>query len=104
MATHLNGTDPILCASTIRQVDEHLIDLLANLHDEEWDLSTVAPQWRVRDVAAHLLDTALRKLSMGRDRCRVEQVEIRNHQDVIALVNRLNREGVTVYRASVRRC
>ena len=98
MATHLNATDPILCASTIRQVDEHLIDLLANLNDEEWDLPTVAPQWRVRDVAAHLLDTALRKLSMGRDRCRVEQVETRNHQDVIALVNRLNREGVTVYR------
>jgi hypothetical protein len=35
---------------------------------------------------------------MGRDNCRVENVAIPSHQDVIALVNRLNREGVTVYR------
>ena len=45
-----------------------------------------------------MLDTALRKLSGGRDRCRVEHVDIRSHQDVIVLVNRLNKEGVTVYR------
>ncbi len=61
-------------------------------------MPTIAPGWSVRDVAAHLLDTALRKLSGGRDRCRTERVEIRSHQDVITLVNRLNREGVTVYR------
>jgi hypothetical protein len=56
------------------------------------------PLWRVRDVAAHLLDTILRKLSMVRDSCYVEAVSIRSPEDVITLVNRLNREGVTVYR------
>jgi hypothetical protein len=45
-----------------------------------------------------LLDTALRKLSLVRDSCYVETTEIRSHQDVITLVNRLNREGVAVYR------
>jgi uncharacterized protein (TIGR03083 family) len=95
---HLNGTQPILCAPRIRQIDQHLIELLRALQPEEWELPTVAPQWRVRDVAAHLLDTALRKLSGGRDKCRVEHVDIRTHQDVIALVNRLNREGITIYR------
>jgi len=54
--------------------------------------------WKVRDVAAHLLDTVLRKLSMVRDSCHVEAVTIRSPQDVVALVNRLNAEGVTVYR------
>jgi uncharacterized protein (TIGR03083 family) len=95
---NLSGTQPILSAPVIRQVDLHLIELLHSLEAAEWDLPTVAPEWQVRDVAAHLLDTALRKLSMGRDQCRVENVDIRTHQDVIALVNRLNREGVTVYR------
>jgi uncharacterized protein (TIGR03083 family) len=95
---NLSGTQPILCAPVIRQVDLRLIELLRSLDAAEWDLPTVAPGWQVRDVAAHLLDTALRKLSMGRDQCRVENVDIRTHQDVIALVNRLNREGVTVYR------
>jgi hypothetical protein len=98
MNATLGGTQPILCASVIRQVDEQLIDLLASLTSAEWDLPTVSPQWCVRDVAAHLLDTALRKLSIGRDVCRVEKVDIRTPQDVVALVNRLNREGVAVYR------
>lgn len=89
---------PILCAHLIRRVDNALLDLLASLTAEEWDEQTSVPAWRVRDVAAHLLDTALRKLSMVRDQSKADAVEIRTPQDVAALVNRLNREGVTVYR------
>jgi hypothetical protein len=98
MNRQFSGTEPILCAHLIRSVDEKLIDLLRSLHPEEWDIQTVALQWKVRDVAAHLLDTALRKLSMLRDSCIVEAVEIRSPQDTATLVNRLNREGVIVYR------
>jgi uncharacterized protein (TIGR03083 family) len=79
-------------------VDEKSIDLLRSLTAGEWDLQTVAPSWKVRDVAAHLLDTALRKLSLARDSCFVEAAEIHSPQDVVTLVNRLNREGVTIYR------
>jgi uncharacterized protein (TIGR03083 family) len=95
---NLEGTEPILCSQIIRQVDQHLIELLTSLDAAEWDLPTITPQWSVRDVAAHLLDTALRKLSRGRDKCRVDSVNVRSHQEVITLVNRLNHEGVTVYR------
>src|SRR5258706_9549851 len=93
-----NGTNPILCAHLLRAVDEKLVDLLGSLAPREWDLQTIAQLWKVRDVAAHLLDTVLRKLSMVRDSCYVEAVTIRSPQDVVALVNRLNAEGVTVYR------
>src|SRR6266403_648950 len=93
-----NGTTPILCAHLLRTVDEKLVDLLGSLAPSEWDLQTVAPSWKVRDVAAHLLDTVLRKLAMVRDSCYVEAVTIRSPHDVVALVNRLNAEGVTVYR------
>jgi uncharacterized protein (TIGR03083 family) len=98
MAHQPNTLRPILCAHLLRQVDEKLIDLLNMLAPNEWELQTVAPQWKVRDVAAHLLDTALRKLSLVRDSCYVEAANIRSPQDVVTLVNRLNREGVTVYR------
>ncbi len=98
MSAELSGTQPILCTPIIREVDRHLIGLLSSLDSAEWDLPTVVPQWNVREIAAHLLDTALRKLAMGRDQCRVERVAVNSHEDVIALVNRLNREGVTVYR------
>jgi uncharacterized protein (TIGR03083 family) len=98
MTTQSNNLDPFLCAHLLRKVDEKLIALLRSLEPTEWDLQTVAPLWKVRDVAAHLLDTPLRKLSMVRDSCYVEGVTVRSQQDVIALVNRLNAEGVTVYR------
>jgi uncharacterized protein (TIGR03083 family) len=98
MRLEYGGCGPILCAPLLRKVDEKLIELLSSLLPAEWDLQTVAPRWKVQDVAAHLLDTALRKLSMVRDSWFVEAVEIGSPQDVVDLVNRLNREGVAVYR------
>lgn len=98
MLENASGTQPILCAPLLRKVDLKLLELLRALTPEEWDLPTVAGPWRVRDVAAHLLDTAFRKLSLVRDRWVVEAVEIRSPQDVVTLVNRLNKEGVAVFR------
>lgn len=98
MSSQSAGPDPILCAPLLRRVDEKLIELLRALPASEWDAQTVAPRWKVRDVAAHLLDTVLRKLSLVRDSWYVETVDIRSPQDVVTLVNRLNQEGVRVYR------
>ena len=98
MTNQSNSLQPILCAHLLRRVDEKLIDLLSALAPAEWDLQTVAPLWKVRDVAAHLLDTALRKLSLVRDSCYAETTGISSQQDVVTLVNRLNRDGVAVYR------
>jgi hypothetical protein len=83
---------PILCAHLLLKVDGKLIELLRSIEPAEWDLQTVSRQWRVRDVAAHLLDTALRKLSLVRDSWFVEGPGIRSDADLVALVNRLNRE------------
>ena len=93
-----DSLEPTLCAHLLRRVDEKLIDLLRSLEPSEWDLQTIAPLWKVRDVAAHLLDMPLRKLSMVRDSNYLEPVATHSHQDVVALVNRLNREGVAVDR------
>jgi uncharacterized protein (TIGR03083 family) len=98
MGVESSSPEPILCAHLLRRVDEELIHLLGSLSPAEWDLQTIAPLWKVRDVAAHLLDTPLRKLSMVRDSYYTETVDIRSQQDIVTLVNRLNREGVTVYR------
>jgi uncharacterized protein (TIGR03083 family) len=98
MSQGIRNVEPIFCAPLLRKVDAHLIEILASLASDDWGIQTVSPSWQVRDVAAHLLDTTLRKLSLVRDGCFVEAVEIRSPQDVVNLVNRLNREGVTVYR------
>lgn len=98
MELRANGIGPIDAAHLLRRVDEKLIELLRSLTPEEWELPTIASRWTVRDVAAHLLDTPLRKLSMARDACFVETNEIRSQHDLVQLIDRLNQEGVTVYR------
>jgi uncharacterized protein (TIGR03083 family) len=98
MSDSISGTEPILCAPLLRRVETKLIELLGELRPEEWELQTVAPAWKVRDVVAHLVDTPLRKLSMVRDNCFVEKPQIHSPQDLIDFINRLNREGVAVYR------
>lgn len=90
--------EPILCAPLLRKLDRELVALLRSLAPPDWDVQTVAPEWKVRDVAAHLLDTQLRKLSLARDAWFVENVVVRAPADLSALIHRLNREGVTVYR------
>lgn len=98
MISETPAMPPILCAHLLRKVDEKLIELLQSLTPEEWELQTIAPLWRVRDVAAHLLDTPLRKLSLVRDGWSVDAPVIRSPQDLVTFINRLNHEGVSVYR------
>ncbi len=50
-----------------RPVQKELIELLTGLADEDWNRPTRSGDWRVRDVAAHLLDGDVRRLSMQRD-------------------------------------
>ena len=75
-----------------------LIDLLGSLAAEDWEKQTVSPKWNVKDVAAHLLDTALRCVSVGRDHYVAETPEINSTAGLASFINRLNQEGVAVYR------
>ncbi len=89
---------PQVTAHLIREVDIHLLVLLRSLDSEDWAAPTIVPGWQVRDIVAHLLDTATRKLSLLRDGYVAEPAKITSAEDLSALVNRLNREGVRVYR------
>jgi uncharacterized protein (TIGR03083 family) len=59
--------EPILVGHLFEPIHDELMTLLRNLTAEEWLAPTVAGAWTVRDVAAHLLDTGLRRLAMHRD-------------------------------------
>ena len=99
MPEQTGSLPPILCAPLLAKTDNHLLHLLNSLEPAEWSLATIVPRWKVRDIAAHLLDTALRKLSMVRDaHFTADAAAAASPPDVVALVNRLNHEGVTVYR------
>ena len=72
--------------------------MLRSLTAEDWERQTVSPRWKVKDVAAHLLDTQLRKLSLARDGYAAEIPVIQSTADLAAFINRLNDEGVRIYR------
>ena len=49
------------------ELDRRLLEVLRSLAPAEWERATLAPGWRVHDVALHLLDGSLRSLSALRD-------------------------------------
>lgn len=75
-----------------------LLELLHSLALEDWEKQTVSPKWKVKDVAAHLLDTALRGVSIARDGYAPPAPNIDPPTALGIYINRLNEEGVTVYR------
>jgi hypothetical protein len=58
---------PIFVAHLFPQISRHLVDLLSVPTIDEWHLPTVSSQRNVKDIASHLLDGSLRRLSMQRD-------------------------------------
>jgi uncharacterized protein (TIGR03083 family) len=88
---------PILTAHLFPKIEGLLIELLRSLEPADWERQTIAPKWKVKDVAAHLLDTQLRKLSVVRDHHAGEQPVINSPADLVSLVNRLNEDGVRIY-------
>jgi len=80
-----------------RPLCEDMVRLLRALAPDDWLRPTVAGSWRVRDVVAHLLDTALRRLSFHRDRLMAPEPERRSSAlDLVAVINELNSTWVRV--------
>lgn len=75
-------------------LNEQLLTLLKGLSAEEWQAQTVASQWKVKDVVAHLLDGNIRILSMLRDGYLGETADIASYKDLVAFINRLNADWV----------
>jgi len=73
--------------------------MLRTLAPEDWRRQTRAPQWQVGDVVAHLLDTAIRRLSAGRDgHALPPDRDIASPSDLTAFINDLNSEWVVASR------
>ena len=91
---------PVLTAHLFAELGEHLLALLRGLRPEDWARPTVCPQWDVKDIAAHLLDTALRRHSFERDRLPppAPARPITSERDLVAHLNELNASWVAACR------
>jgi uncharacterized protein (TIGR03083 family) len=76
-----------------------LMDLYGALRLEQWDAPTICRGWTVKDVASHLLDTDLRKLSAGRDGHRRQPPKpITDGHSLVDYLNELNESWVEATR------
>jgi uncharacterized protein (TIGR03083 family) len=79
-------------------LQRELVALLRGLSESDWSRPTVAREWAVKDVAAHLLDTDLRRLSAQRDGRRAPLKESAGYDEIVAFINRLNAAWVETAR------
>lgn len=91
----MSASIPIPTLHLFQVLDQKLLELLRSLSPAEWELQTVAKLWKVKDVAAHLLDGNLRTLSMSRDGYFGEKADnVQSYDDLICYLNELNRSWV----------
>lgn len=95
----MNAPEPIDTRPLFQGLHDELVTLLRGLEPADWDRATVAGRWRVRDVAAHLLDTQARRLSMQRDGHLVAPDRALSDFDaVVGFLDDLNASWVTAMR------
>jgi uncharacterized protein (TIGR03083 family) len=90
---------PVLLAAHFPALHRELMALLRGLGESDWNRPTVCASWSVKDIAAHLLDTSVRRLSFQRDRFRprVDQ-PTDTYPELVAYLNRLNADWVAALR------
>ncbi|OON67613.1 maleylpyruvate isomerase N-terminal domain-containing protein [Hymenobacter sp. CRA2] len=92
---------PIVTLPLFAELDRHLLNFLRTLAPEEWERQTLAPRWKVMDVALHLLDGNLRTLSMLRDGYFGVQptlAEGSGYAGLVEFLNQLNADWLTAMR------
>ena len=78
------------------QLGDELVVLLRSLAPADWSRPTACALWSVRDIAAHLLDSNVRRLSFQRDSLPLLSPEtpIESYDDLVGFLNQLNAEWV----------
>jgi Mycothiol maleylpyruvate isomerase N-terminal domain len=92
----ISALAPCFTAHLFRPLHRELVTLLRGLSADDWHRQTVAPRWKVRDVAAHMLDVDLRRIAVGRDgHLPPMDRPPANEREIVELVNALNAGGVS---------
>jgi len=99
-STGLTPAGPLLVAELFPDLGRELVALLRALAPADWRRPTVCPRWSVHDVAAHLLDTALRRLSAAEPGFVPPPPArpISSYAGLVAFLNELNGSWVEVFR------
>jgi len=91
--------NPILTLDLFPILEGKLIELLRCLRHDDWLRPTLAKRWTVKDVASHLLDGNLKRLSIQRDGFFGLMAPPREgYEAFVAFINRKNADWVQAAR------
>jgi uncharacterized protein (TIGR03083 family) len=90
----LKPLQPRYVADLFAPLHGELIALLRTLTPEQWELSTVAGTWRVRDIAAHLLDGMLSRRRLASGPSAAPALE---YGEVVAMLNAKNATAIAYW-------
>jgi len=80
------------------KLNSSLIGVLEGLSTTQWNCSTLCKKYTVKDIAAHLLDTALLKISAGRDGYLKTATDINVYGNLLDFFDGLNADWVKAYK------
>src|SRR5438552_3940800 len=88
----MKPVEPIIVTELFPELHTELVALLKSLDAEDWNKPTVAREWKVKDIVAHLLDTDIRRLSYQRDKLPLltPETPIESYGDLVSFLNQLN--------------
>lgn len=90
---------PVFLVDLFPGLHAELMTLLRGLAPSDWNRPTACALWSVKDIAAHLLDGNLRRLSFGRDGLTAApDPPISSYDDLVGYLNRLNAEWTAAAR------
>jgi uncharacterized protein (TIGR03083 family) len=95
----LTPVAPVFLVDLLPGLHGQLMTLLRGLDPGDWHRPTACALWSVKDIAAHLLDGTLRRLSFGRDGLDATPVPVpASYSELVAYLNRLNAEWTAAAR------
>jgi uncharacterized protein (TIGR03083 family) len=95
----MTAPKPIFTIDLFPLLEAKLIELLRCLRHDDWSRPTLAKHWTVKDIAAHLLDGNMKRLSIQRDGSfGLAAPDIDSYESLVAFINRNNAEWVQAAR------
>jgi uncharacterized protein (TIGR03083 family) len=86
---------PIDILPLLPVLNDKLVSFLKSLSPEDWHRQTVARKWKIKDVAAHLLDTSYRRIALHRDGWSVSpDTPVTSYAEMVQYLNELNADWV----------
>ena len=75
-----------------------LLHTLQSLPNDKWESKTILPNWRVRDIAAHIASGAIKKLSAIRSARPADEPEPMKYESLVAIINENNEKWLGLLR------